>query len=555
MKQAEGTGRFSRNSPYEIFYSFVKCNDKSWDVSAVMSKECYDSWLNHRFPKPKSPEESFRRALISHLTGSDGRKPFPCEIEANILKLVRRKQIWDCFKGSKTCNIGMNGFKSVGWHEKLAIRATKTTDRNTPASKSSSSRNRVMDDPEHTIESTSYSIFLKYEKSSADRISDAKRVLSKDCFDSWLASRYTMPRKPAESFRRALISHVAGCDGRKPFPKDVESSLLCELRKKKVWPCFKDTDQNIGIRGFQKLGYHEKQTRALINYENSYETKDDEIESKLNSSITAMQHNRIWTKNIAGFAVRANTHATIDLESNIFGNTKRRLDYEDKSNLVLDFISSGDDNLLKTLAKPGKYQDETCTKKRKGGSRTSSKDATTCNSVSQFFLVDHKQIEAQRCFTELIKTYGRKRLVEILKLHSQDTPLGYVVNHNPDNDLQLQRDFLFPVEDESLFNTFKPIGTVILDQDLIIKKMSMTAANILGGLACLLERDWFVFSASRVQCGILLSNIFSVLEDNNGKSLWFRKSLRRIDGAYRILLNEIKQKEDLFFLAFQDITE
>ena len=49
-------------------------------------------------------------------------------------------------------------------------------------------------------------------------------------------------------------------EGRKPFSESEEASLLTELRKKQVWPCFKgDPECKIGKRGFRAFGYHEKQ--------------------------------------------------------------------------------------------------------------------------------------------------------------------------------------------------------------------------------------------------------------------------------------------------------
>eukprot|EP00924_Labyrinthula_sp_SR-Ha-C_P005239 maker-scaffold_1-snap-gene-25.1-mRNA-1 protein AED:0.30 eAED:0.30 QI:93/0/0/1/1/1/2/0/448 len=95
--------------------------------------------------------------------------------------------------------------------------------------------------------------FVEYK----DGVCDAQRILSKECFQLWVNSRQMYPKKPEESFRKAVTSHC-GVDGRRPFSKDVEASLLKHLRKKVVWPCFEDHKYKIGRRGFKTLGYWEK---------------------------------------------------------------------------------------------------------------------------------------------------------------------------------------------------------------------------------------------------------------------------------------------------------
>lgn len=87
---------------------------------------------------------------------------------------------------------------------------------------------------------------------------NADRVQSVECFKEWVATRKRRPKKPHESFRRVLTAHVAGVDSRKPFPKRVEVSLLRNLRRKEVWPCFKGEEVSIGVQGFRKEGHHEK---------------------------------------------------------------------------------------------------------------------------------------------------------------------------------------------------------------------------------------------------------------------------------------------------------
>jgi len=109
---------------------------------------------------------------------------------------------------------------------------------------------------------TSYEIFMKFvQYDEYTGKADAKGIFSKRCFNAWLATRAQAPKRAGESFRRALVSQLTASDGRKPFPPPVEESVLVNLRAKRVWACFKGTNTTIGIQGFTKHGFHEKQRR------------------------------------------------------------------------------------------------------------------------------------------------------------------------------------------------------------------------------------------------------------------------------------------------------
>lgn len=106
----------------------------------------------------------------------------------------------------------------------------------------------------------SWEVFMSF----VDENHNATRVLSQECFNTWVATRQTYPKQPEESFRRVLIGHICGIDRRRPFPERVETSLLHMVRRKEVWECFKGTNVCIGIRGFRKQGFHEnKRLRGL----------------------------------------------------------------------------------------------------------------------------------------------------------------------------------------------------------------------------------------------------------------------------------------------------
>eukprot|EP00924_Labyrinthula_sp_SR-Ha-C_P014739 snap_masked-scaffold_152-processed-gene-0.0-mRNA-1 protein AED:1.00 eAED:1.00 QI:0/-1/0/0/-1/1/1/0/210 len=108
-----------RTSSYEIFCQFARTINSDFRCE-ILSENCFKAWVNTRKRFPKQPELSFRKALIAHLGGKDGRKPFPPELEEVILQEVRTPQIWPCFKNSvdkKILNIGCKKFRGSGYHE------------------------------------------------------------------------------------------------------------------------------------------------------------------------------------------------------------------------------------------------------------------------------------------------------------------------------------------------------------------------------------------------------------------------------------------------------
>mmetsp|Transcript_4980 Transcript_4980/g.15846 ORF Transcript_4980/g.15846 Transcript_4980/m.15846 type:complete len:283 (+) Transcript_4980:313-1161(+) len=121
----------------EVFISFTRQvvgpdGALQIDCSGILSIACYERWLATRRVPPSHPEECFRKSLISKVTRSDGGSaPFPPEIEAPLLKLLRRRQIWECFQGKldsisgKPIRIGQKGMRSLGFHERENLAAEK----------------------------------------------------------------------------------------------------------------------------------------------------------------------------------------------------------------------------------------------------------------------------------------------------------------------------------------------------------------------------------------------------------------------------------------------
>jgi len=105
-------------SSQQVFIQFLKTRpDGSLNAEDILSEACYKAWLASRRKTTQNPAESFRRALTATCRASDGRKPFPEDVENALLKELRKKQIWACFKGTDI-QIGKKGFPSQGFHEK-----------------------------------------------------------------------------------------------------------------------------------------------------------------------------------------------------------------------------------------------------------------------------------------------------------------------------------------------------------------------------------------------------------------------------------------------------
>lgn len=114
-----GEQRKKRNIiSWEVFMSFV---DEDQNASRILSSDCFNTWVNTRQTYPKQPEESFRRVLIGHICGIDRRRPFNEKVEASLLKIIRQKKVWECFRGTEVC-IGIRGFRKQGFHEGKRLR-------------------------------------------------------------------------------------------------------------------------------------------------------------------------------------------------------------------------------------------------------------------------------------------------------------------------------------------------------------------------------------------------------------------------------------------------
>lgn len=212
---------------------------------AVLSRDCYEFWLSNRKVLALSPERAFRKVITAHVRGSEGLEAFTPEEEKGILIELRKKEVWPCFKQTRL-RIGINGFRAFGYHESVA---------------SNSSSELTSNSSKHKLNKnvSSHKVFMTY----APAVNGRSQILSKECFETWVATRKNGCKKPEFSFRKALIAHLTGKDGRRPFPPDIEKLVLNEVRRKEVWPCFVDKKEqkykNIGMKGCKQYGFHESQ--------------------------------------------------------------------------------------------------------------------------------------------------------------------------------------------------------------------------------------------------------------------------------------------------------
>lgn len=104
---------------------------------------------------------------------------------------------------------------------------------------------------------TSLQIFRRYiTRSPVDNSLDAAGVISNECFEEW-ASTHRFSAPTLEKFKRAVLGHLSGVDGRVPFAIDEEHAILQVIRRKEAWPV-KNNVGNLGVSGFRGKGFHEK---------------------------------------------------------------------------------------------------------------------------------------------------------------------------------------------------------------------------------------------------------------------------------------------------------
>mmetsp|Transcript_636 Transcript_636/g.767 ORF Transcript_636/g.767 Transcript_636/m.767 type:complete len:368 (-) Transcript_636:663-1766(-) len=151
LKDQKKTRKFKHpNSAYQLFLSHtLVLSSGEVDTSGIFSKECYLQWLASRRKIPENPENSFRSALVSHVTGILRCKPFPPRVEASILQRLKKKRVWECFQDTDK-KVGSIGFRGKGYHETRRRYQTGTA---LLQMRSSAGEKRKLDEIQDDIES------------------------------------------------------------------------------------------------------------------------------------------------------------------------------------------------------------------------------------------------------------------------------------------------------------------------------------------------------------------------------------------------------------------
>lgn len=113
-----------RETTLGVLLKFVIKTKTKVDVRGILSLACYNAWLSSRKDQPKVPHHAFRKLITGHVRGDVGLKPFPPDVEAELLKLLRYPHVWDCFVGTKI-KIGKRGIQTLGYWEKLRMCKSK----------------------------------------------------------------------------------------------------------------------------------------------------------------------------------------------------------------------------------------------------------------------------------------------------------------------------------------------------------------------------------------------------------------------------------------------
>jgi len=138
-KKAKGRGSGQGRSSYDVF----KRHFERASVEGVISSECFHEWISLR--TVQNGPDSFRKSIQAHLVGAAGRRPFPEEMERELVHRLRKKEVWPMAR-DLGLNIGRYGVRAEAFHEKQrrktrnssveaieSIEPMEVTDFNTPS--------------------------------------------------------------------------------------------------------------------------------------------------------------------------------------------------------------------------------------------------------------------------------------------------------------------------------------------------------------------------------------------------------------------------------------
>lgn len=120
-------------------------------------------------------------------------------------------------------------------------------------------------------EHNTVNLLLRFARQHADGSWDASGLLSRECFEAWVASKRGEPKKVELNFKEAVLGMLRGKSCSKTtLPVEMQEALLGEVRQKRVWPCFAgraDEEGNpvtIGATGFRGKAEFQANSEAAL---------------------------------------------------------------------------------------------------------------------------------------------------------------------------------------------------------------------------------------------------------------------------------------------------
>mmetsp|Transcript_4321 Transcript_4321/g.5437 ORF Transcript_4321/g.5437 Transcript_4321/m.5437 type:complete len:463 (+) Transcript_4321:3-1391(+) len=447
--------------------------------------------------------------------------------------------------------------------------------------------------------------FLRY---SDTQEADASEMLSKDCFHAWISSRTAPVMHPEAAFRTALIGHLCAADQRKPFPPDVEKSLLYELRKEKIWNCFQGRGSGIGIRGLRIHGYHEARfddgkfllpdsspnCSPIVNLVHT--TKIENVKNNKNvlNDIDVIRVCSAFKKRAEtteGFGYMNDvTMRNIGPDHRFFKRTERSCESL-KNNVcgesLLLKIAGGDLQKAFVFAKKRKHfadiEENYSQQKWNYRDRAyalqaiefSTKEENITLTQTQECTVYDEQLRktinelvhiARNPFTPsgrfaltVLRFFGKNNVMKFLRRTQTDrinfctSGLYYMLNLNPDSDPRITKAFILPRKEESFFEESKVTTKVTVNMnDLTIVK-SENAVPIYGETG--VSKPLIHYATSNLEQALSMTYCFPILLEKG--ECWTRTIIQSKDSKSKVILAyaTVVKNSNCLKLSIQDVSE
>jgi len=299
---------------------------------------------------------------------------------------------------------------------------------------------------------TAYDVFSEFvnysEDENGNQIADASGLLSKECYERWLSSRYPKPRAPEEGFQAALMNHYISKQGSKPFKPEVEASLRVLLQRRQVWECFEDTEKTIGINGILVLGYHESNSQIASS------TQEEAVSSKRAAESAGFCDYRCENSSKTDILSEYNEETTSSESSNIIRHSTGKRVRHFASTRQKDKVYASEEEIgVVSFQGEQKYVD------------------------LAYELVERAEGQDQSLsaiFARVMLSTYRENLTTFLKYldHTESVnlvsfPLFYSLDCNPDNNPVLKKSWMFPEHEQWIPD--RPKSCFVCDMGFVIR--------------------------------------------------------------------------------------